>query len=475
MEEPQQRGPAVREVPYPDDVAAIARRLESAPAWCWLDGGFGDDADWSYLAIASEVRTAARGGEQRFLEDLRAAASVSSAPVEPSAFSASSAADLTGFTGGWVAALGYEFGVALLGLDPAEDDAEPAFALRIETVLAIHHATRRAELRGTDAASLDRWWVRFGAELPSSELGEVSTGQRSWASDLPRAKPTAAHWRQSDASYAAQASACQRKIVDGESYVLCLTDTAELEGVSTPPLDLFLRLRGRGGAIRGAVIVAGDRALVSASPERFLSVQDRTVSTHPIKGTRPRSADPAADARLAADLAADPKERAENLMIVDLMRNDLSRVCEPGSVGVDGFLRVESHPHVHQLVSTVSGQLRAGLDAVDAIAAAFPGGSMTGAPKRRAVEILGALEGGPRGLYSGCFGWVDARGDLELAMTIRSIELRGLRGPAADRSARVGAGGGVTADSDPESELREKHLKAAPLLAALRGADPSSE
>lgn len=228
------------------------------------------------------------------------------------------------------------------------------------------------------------------------------------------------------------------------------------------------------------MIVAGERALVSASPERFLSAYpldrggdgiDRGggrglgIATHPIKGTRMRGGDPARDAELAAELRADPKERAENLMIVDLMRNDLSRVCAVGTVAVDGFLRVESHPHVHQLVSTVRGVLAEGADIRDAIACCFPGGSMTGAPKRSSVDILAGLEPGPRGLYSGCFGWIDDGGAAELAMTIRSVELRGIGG--ASPRALVGAGGGVTADSDPDRELAEKHLKARPLLAVL--------
>lgn len=162
-------------------------------------------------------------------------------------------------------------------------------------------------------------------------------------------------------------------------------------------------------------------------------------------------------------------------MIVDLMRNDLSRVCEPETVATEGFLRVETHARVHQLVSTVSGRLRKGSDVFDAIEACFPGGSMTGAPKRRAVEILASLEQRPRGLYSGCFGWIAGSGDAELAMTIRSIELRGL-GSAPE--ARVGAGGGITADSDPARERAEKDLKAAPLLAVLvtgrpRGSHPA--
>ena len=243
------------------------------------------------------------------------------------------------------------------------------------------------------------------------------------------------------------------------------------------PLALFQQLRTGSRAVRGGVLVAGNDALVSMSPERFLSVHDGTVRTHPIKGTRKRGGTREADAALATALKADPKERAENLMIVDLMRNDLSRVCAVGTVRVERFLEVETHPHVHQLVSTIAGELStrevvggsAPHDVWDAIAACFPGGSMTGAPKRRAVEILGELEAGPRGLYSGCFGWVAANGDAEIAMTIRSVELRADIGAdgQVETSVRIGAGGGITADSDPAMEAAEKHLKASPLLAAL--------
>lgn len=463
VEEPQQREPAVREVPYLDNLAELARRLSAEAAWCWLDGDFDTAASWSYLGAAAEVRTATRGSEATFLDELGHADKRFAGGHTPRPAS--------GFFGGWIVALGYEFGVALMGLEPAPDEADPACAIRLDVVLAIDHASHRAELRGSDSASLDAWWDQYGdvwegrsagIDLPDALAPDEGT-QASVAGGPPNA-----FWRQSDEGYIEQVVACTEHIVDGDAYVLCLTDTATLHEVVVDPVELYVRLRAGGGATRGAVIVAGRRALVSASPERFVSVTGRTLATHPIKGTRPRGADPETDRRLAEELAADPKERAENLMIVDLMRNDLSRVCVPGTVRVDGFLRVESHPHVHQLVSSVSGELRDGASLADAIIAAFPGGSMTGAPKHRAVELLADLEGAPRGLYSGCFGWLDDRGDAELAMTIRSVELRARPGSETGWEARIGAGGGITADSDPESELREKHLKAAPLLAALR-------
>lgn len=453
------------------DVTQLARALSMEPAWCWLDGA-GDDAggNWSYLGVASEVISAEPGAEAEFLDLLRAGGTDrGDSPVDPSESDRVPGDFSGGFSGGWVTALGYEFGVALMGLSPSTDSADPAFALRLDVVLAVDHTSGRAELRGRSEAAVEAVRLRVEALLRAG---------KSEALGAPAAtsEPAPPRWRHEAHQYEAAVESCRQAIRRGEAYVLCLTDTAEVRGGSVDPLDLYLRLRDQGFALRGGVIVAGDRALVSVSPERFLSLRGNQLSTHPIKGTRPRYANDAEDRRAAEELENDPKERAENLMIVDLMRNDLSRVCAAGTVAVTGFLRVETHPHVHQLVSTVSGDLKPGNDVFDAITACFPGGSMTGAPKRRAVELLAELEGEPRGLYSGCFGWLDTRGDAELAMSIRSIELRsaGHPGAAGDRAggtvALVGAGGGVTIDSDPAREHDEKGLKAAPLLTALMGA-----
>lgn len=496
-------------MPFPFDPFAVAASLahEAAEAaghpaagWFWLDGEAGgsdgaDDADRatgadhgvdggrraearvSYLGAASEVRIAEPGAEAAFLAGLAGAAAEAPDEAPPGASSG-------GFRRGWVLALGYEFGVALLGPDPAPDDAPPALALRASVVLRLDHGARTAELRG-QAELFDAWLARHGAALearaaPSADSTHQNVGDPGYLgaksavpSELSGISESRAgcgpRWRLNDLEYLAAVERCREAIRDGDAYVLCLTDTAEAHG-RFEPLRVYARLRAAGSAQRGGVIVTGDRALVSASPERFLSVEGRTIRTRPIKGTRPRGADPAQDAALARELAGDEKERAENLMIVDLMRNDLSRVCAPGSVRVEQFLAVEAHPHVHQLVSTVRGELEAEADVYDAITACFPGGSMTGAPKRSAVEILGALEAGPRGLYSGCFGWIDESGDAELAMTIRGVELRDplpRAGEARFASARVGSGGGVTVDSDPARELAEKALKAGPLLGAL--------
>lgn len=450
------RATVVRELSARFDAARVAEVFaavcvrERLAGWCWLDGSqpAAGERAVSYLGVADEVLIAQRGHETVFLEQL-----------QPSARQRSHD---TGFTGGWVTALGYEFGVALLGLPPAVDDVAPGFALRLDVVLAIDHASGRAELRGTDGAKLDEWLERFGAELES--VSEAARTDHHTADETTAHAPIAAVWRSTEADFLSAVESCRRSIRDGDAYVLCLTDTAETSS-DVDPLELFLRLRAGGSAVRGGVIVAGQRALVSMSPERFLSVRGRQITTHPIKGTRPRHTDPVQDQALADSLAADPKERAENLMIVDLMRNDLSQVCEPGSVAVEGFLRVESHAHVHQLVSTVTGELREGVHVIDAIRSCFPGGSMTGAPKLSAVAILAAIEEGPRGLYSGCFGWIADDGDAELAMTIRGVEVRERANGA--QSARVGAGSGLTADSEAQRELAETRLKAAPLLQEL--------
>ncbi|MFM6968550.1 MAG: anthranilate synthase component I family protein [Microbacteriaceae bacterium] len=275
--------------------------------------------------------------------------------------------------------------------------------------------------------------------------------------------PRSAIWRDTTDEYESAIRECLQRITDGDAYQLCLTTSIDVPG-HIDAVETYRALRRSSPTRHGGYLHVGGVTVLSSSPETFLTVRGRVASTKPIKGTRPRSVDPAEDQLMKRELLESDKERAENLMIVDLCRNDLSQVCETGSVHVPALHVVETYSTVHQLVSTVSGTLADGVTASRAAAALFPAGSMTGAPKRSAVEILSGLESGERGIYSGVFGFA-GRGDLTLAMTIRSIVVD-------DRGATIGVGGGITSGSDPLSEIREVGVKADALLRVL-GASPN--
>jgi para-aminobenzoate synthetase len=275
--------------------------------------------------------------------------------------------------------------------------------------------------------------------------------------------------RHDDESYLKLIERAQAHIAAGDVYQLCLTNQITLE-VSGDPLLAFLNLRDSNPAPFASFLKFGQQTIISCSPEQFVKVdRAKKISSKPIKGTRRRDADPAVDAALADELRNDEKERAENLMIVDLMRNDFGRVAEPQSIRVDKLFDVESYASVHQLVSTVEAQLESALNAVDGFDAAFPGGSMTGAPKSRAIELIDELEArdgaSGRGIYSGAIGYLTHGGVADFAMTIRTIVVDGDR-------ATIGVGGGITIDSHPVKELEETKLKAAALLRVLASPDP---
>lgn len=292
--------------------------------------------------------------------------------------------------------------------------------------------------------------------------GQVASYLHSRMSPETRSASTLRH---NAAAYLKMITQAQAYIAAGDVYQVCLTNEIRVATLADP-LSVFLKLRATNPAPFAAFIRIGETSLVSSSPEQFLKVSARgQISTKPIKGTRPRGADAETDAEIAESLRSDPKERAENLMIVDLMRNDIGKVARVGTVAVPELFAIESYATVHQLVSTVTAQLETSRSAWDATIAAFPGGSMTGAPKIRAMEIIRELEVGPRGAYSGCLGYLGADGSAELAMTIRTIVFEG-------GSATIGVGGGITIDSDPQAELEETQLKAKALLAALNATDP---
>jgi len=284
------------------------------------------------------------------------------------------------------------------------------------------------------------------------------------ATDPAFGEPSAGHVRfecgRGREQYLADIGRSQAELAAGESYEVCLTDQISTDA-EPAPFDLYRNLRRANPAPFAAYLKLGEVAVVSSSPERFLSVdRERRVEARPIKGTTRRSADPAEDAALKAELTSDEKTYAEHLMIVDLLRNDLGVVCEVGSVAVPELMIVEDYATVHQLISTVEGRLPAERSAVELTRACFPGGSMTGAPKQRTMEIIDDLEDEARGVYSGAIGYFGLDGTMDLSIVIRTVVLRSGR-------TTIGAGGAIVMQSDPDDEFDEILLKARAPMAAI--------
>jgi len=370
-----------------------------------------------------------------------------------------------GFAGGYVGYLGYEL-KGDLGSPNRHQAETPDACLMLATRLIVfdHSSGQTHAIRvigpdvGLAEAEADAEWMRRQvATIPASgangaqplESSPTGTGSLEFALDRE--------------DYLAAVTEAQHRLKAGESYEVCLTNRigVDLEG-EVDPLALYLRLRRDSPAPHAAYLRFGELAILSASPESFLRIDaGGAVETKPIKGTRARAADVESDRALAEGLRTSTKDRAENMMVVDLLRNDLGRVCEVGSVTVERLMEVESYRHVHQLVSTIRGRLAAERDAIDCVQACFPGGSMTGAPKLRTMEIIDELEPCARGPYAGALGYFGLCGRVDLSIVIRSIVLSGSR-------ASVGAGGAVTVLSDAGAEHEEMLLKAQPLVALLK-------
>ena len=303
--------------------------------------------------------------------------------------------------------------------------------------------------------------VRFVDHRPEGRFrhreGEASASQRR----NPRSAgdSCAPDW------YATGFAEVQERLHAGDTYEVNLTHRVEVASARSP-LEVYRRLRQLNPAPYAGFLqhdVPGAEAwLLSSSPERYAVVtDDRVLETKPIKGTTPRGADDAEDAALRERLGTDPKYRAENLMIVDLLRHDLAQVCEVGSVAVPALMQVESYASVHQLYSTVRGRLRDDVGTIEALRTLFPAGSMTGAPKLRTMQVIDGVEATPRGAYAGAFGWVSGDGRADLGVVIRTLLTTG------DGVYRLGTGGGITVRSDVEDEWAEAQWKAERLLRAL--------
>ncbi|MEV4092304.1 aminodeoxychorismate synthase component I [Streptosporangium saharense] len=367
--------------------------------------------------------------------------------------------------GGYVGYLGYEMKAESSGAAVHRSDLPDAVWISATRFVAIDHLEGRTHvvaLAGPDAGDAreaDRWADLVAADLP---VREAPTGPVPYR---PEEEPEVEPWlARSRDGYLADVAECHRLLRAGESYEICLTTTARLP-YTGDPLDFYARQRLLNAAPYAAFLKWDGHRVACSSPERFLRItRDRTIESKPIKGTAPRDPDPVLDDLVRDNLARDPKSRAENLMIVDLLRNDLGQICEVGTVEVPSFMAVESYTTVHQLVSTVRGRLREDVDALTATRHCFPGGSMTGAPKIRTMEIIDRLEGAPRGIYAGTLGYFALSGAADLNIVIRTAVI-------GDGHLTVGAGGAVVLDSDPVAEYEEMLLKARAPLRPLPATD----
>jgi len=374
-----------------------------------------------------------------------------------------------GFALGWVGYLGYELKAECGGSRAHRADDPDAVLVFADRAVVIDHHTATGYLlalapRGDDASA--RAWLADTARRLATAAATTPSARRESVT-AAGAGTLEARPRHGRPDYLDMIGRCLDAIARGDSYEVCLTNMITASG-TRQPWPTYQRLRRLNPAPYAALLRLGELSVLSSSPERFLTISaDGAVESRPIKGTRPRGDTEAHDAWLRDDLATNAKDRAENVMIVDLVRNDLGSCAEVGSVRVPRIFEVETYATVHQLVSTVRARLRAGVTPVRCVRACFPGGSMTGAPKIRTMELIDEFERGPRGVYSGAIGYFSLSGAVNLSVAIRTLTLR-------PDGASFGVGGAIIAASDPAAEFEETAVKAAALLDALGLACPSA-
>lgn len=355
------------------------------------------------------------------------------------------------FAGGWALLLAYELAAQV---EPVLRLPEPDGSLPSAIALRCPAAVLRDRRSGACTAVCEA-----GGEAWLERIVEDAHRVEALAPPVPWTPPHSI-----DEPSSGRFTAGVHRVLDylaaGDVFQVNLSRGWTARFDAPPSADaLFRRLREHNPAPFAGIFAHGGRAVVSASPERLVSVRGDAVETRPIAGTRPRAAGDD-DAQRIGELVGHPKERAEHVMLIDLERNDLGRVCTPGSVEVDELMTVESYAHVHHIVSNVRGRLRAGVTPGEVMRAVFPGGTITGCPKVRCMQIIAELEGEPRGAYTGAMGWLAHDGDLDLNILIRSATLDG-------DTLRFRTGAGIVIDSDPQRELEETRAKARGMLRAL--------
>ncbi len=446
------------ELPYRADSAALFETVADLPWAVFLDSGGHHLTQSRYDIIAAEPHTTlvTRGK----LTEIRSDA-IELSREDPLVllrqyleFDPAAACDLP-FTGGVLGYFSYDLGRRFERLPAFAEDAEkmPEMAVGIyDWAVVVDHLDKRSWLvaQGRRADTKARWTelvARFSA-APVERARVPFRITAPLASNLARERYATAFRRVLDYLHA------------GDCYQINLAQRFAAPAAGDPWLA-YQALRVINPAPYAAYLNTPHGQILSASPERFLKLERGSVETKPIKGTRPRAGHPRVDAELAAELKASEKDRAENVMIVDLLRNDLSKNCELGSVKVTKLFEVESFATVHHLVSTVTGTLRQGRDALDLLRGCFPGGSITGAPKLRAMHIIEELEPDRRGVYCGAIGYIGCDGNMDLNIAIRTLVYAG-------GSIRFWAGGGIVADSRLEDEYQETFDKAAAMLKLLQ-------
>ncbi|WP_425402275.1 anthranilate synthase component I [Glaciibacter superstes] len=420
----------------------------------------GDAARWLDYGISAEraIGDAASGGPLDVLAHLFQRWQTPRLPGHPP------------LTGGLVGFIGWEAIRQLERLPnqpPADYDVPgQAFSFVADLVVLDHkYGTVQliANVLNDDTDSTDALWSGAQERLDSLQRRLAQPGE-AWLAEVDLSTPASPVNRTERADFLAAVETSKQYIVDGDIFQVVVSQRFDQE-CTAHPIDVYRVLRSLNPSpymyLLSLESPAGDPYwIVGSSPEALVKVQNGRAFTHPIAGSKPRGATPEADADYEAELAGDPKERAEHLMLVDLARNDLLKVCTAGSVEVTEFMRIERFSHIMHLVSSVEGDIRPGQDAIDVFRATFPAGTLSGAPKPRALEIIDELEPVQRGVYGGVVGYFGFAGDADLAIAIRTATI-------ADGVARVQAGGGLVADSDPASEYQESQNKAAAPLRAV--------
>jgi len=362
------------------------------------------------------------------------------------------------FSGGWFLYLGYELAQQIetgLNLPAAEDGLPVAFATRFPAAIIIDAHEQQAYL--VCEAKSKTYVEQIEADLLSNLLSDLTTAKTSQPFRIKNIQ------EDDEGSYFQQLEKLHHYIVEGDVFQVNLSRCWKTELVSDEinHASLYHQLSQSNPGPFNALLTLGDKAIISSSPERLIQVKDGCLQTRPIAGTRPRSIDNTADNNLSNELLAHPKERAEHIMLIDLERNDMGRVCVPGSIEVNELMVLESYQHVHHIVSNVCGRLRDDITPGQLIAAVFPGGTITGCPKVRCMEILAELEQVGRGAYTGSLGYLNHDGSMDLNILIRTITRNA-------KKLQFRAGGGIVVDSDSQNELNETRAKAKGLLHALQ-------